>query len=86
MIKAMVIAGLPTGFISTEVATLPLNIVVTERFHFDVRRHLPNRIWLRSIISPQQSAGLPSVEELRERAWLSVAFESTPGGQGACGH
>jgi hypothetical protein len=78
MIKAMAVGGLPTAFIARELATVPLNIVVTERIYFDVRRYTQNRMWLRSAIIDPQQDGLPSVEQLRERAWLGVAFEATP--------
>jgi len=76
MVKAMVLAGLPVAVIAKEMGTTSLNIVVAERVHFDVRRYLENRLWLRSVVvEPYQDA--PSTPEMsRERMWLSIAFES----------
>jgi len=76
MVKAMLLAGLPTAVIAKEVGTSSLNIVVAERVHFDVRRYLENRLWLRSVVvEPHQDA--PSTPEMsRERMSLSIAFES----------
>ena len=76
MLKAMVVAGLPTAAIASELGTTPFNVVIAERLHFDVRRYLQNRLWLRSTVIEPREERLSNPEQSRARMWMTVAFES----------
>ncbi len=74
MIRSMLVADRTPTEIAAELGTTRLNIVTFMKVFFDVRRYLDNEVWLQRIaMTPPE--GMGDAEALRERRWLTAAYQ-----------